>query len=433
MESRRAWGYADTNILYVSDGASIDWRRQNGSREMPFRRIQQAIDAHGEPANAAEELQVRRIVVMGGAYIEDLVLPGAGVWEIVFEGFSFVTGDVSIAPNANVVHVLDPTYRFTTLKGVLVAWTGDWTITDGAATQDCELQLDGVHVDGGLDGTGHNSWAQCDFRLVEFSGAFNAPNARLASVEACDFDGAVTVQTYVTVRDTAMGTLTPGSSPTDVLAGLINCDIVAWGGGAGVNCVADGQTVKAFISHSQVIPDDFVPYGFADEVIFSAEQLDQQLTADVLGIATEGEHGGAGSGIIIPEEVLVQDVVIEYKAWLVADDDNAAETWTSRVRLGGLAGDVVNAIAAFDLETDRGWYFEGQLHLHTVGAAGEVDARAYNLNHPAGGAVEAPQYIVGAAIDTTGDVTICVTGECSTAHADNQVTLTKFQVQVRKI
>lgn len=150
---------------------------------------------------------------------------------------------------------------------------------------------------------------------------------------------------------------------------------------------------------------------------------DSQLTGDGLGAATEGAH----TAVQIPQPAITAaGRRLTFNAYLYADADNGADTWTVRVRLGGLAGVLIVSSGAFDLAAAAGVWVEGMLTIRTVGAGGTFDARVRLYNEVGPTVVE--DLVFAGAVDTTVAQDLVVTGESSSANANQQMTLRMLDV-----
>lgn len=156
---------------------------------------------------------------------------------------------------------------------------------------------------------------------------------------------------------------------------------------------------------------------------------DSQLTADVIGAATEAAHTALAA--FTANELGVARRVIKFKARWHVDSSNGADTWTYRIRINGLATGLVLAAPAFDIVDDDEHVMEGTIMIRTVGATGTFNASCvYSVADSVSTAVGLISAATPPIIDTTGSNALTATSECSSANAGNQVTLREFWAEL---
>ena len=149
---------------------------------------------------------------------------------------------------------------------------------------------------------------------------------------------------------------------------------------------------------------------------------DSTLTADAIGAATEAIHTAlALAG-------LTARASVKFFARLIVLSDNAADTWTVRLRLGGLGGALIGDLGALNIAANQMITLEGSIQIRTTGAGGTFDAHV-RLWDPVAAEMQQDS-VIGGAVNTTAAVSLVVTGECSSANADNQVSLREFWAEV---
>ncbi len=119
---------------------------------------------------------------------------------------------------------------------------------------------------------------------------------------------------------------------------------------------------------------------------------------------------------------------IKFRARIELVTQTGTDTWTFRVRIGGVAGAIVAAFTAFDAAANDVYIIEGEMMIRAVGASGSFDAAASLIDYVNGTATERVA-VNGTTIDTTADGAFVVTAECSTTN-DNDITLTECNVEV---
>lgn len=153
---------------------------------------------------------------------------------------------------------------------------------------------------------------------------------------------------------------------------------------------------------------------------------DSTLTADVIGAATETAH----TAITLPYLFLNKTRrVVKFRGRLHVIAANAADTWTFRVRLGGLTGAVLVASAAIDIVTNDVFEVSGTIELRTLGASGTFDSVVTFLDI-VNDAADVDTVVLAGTIVTTADVSLVVTGTCSSNNAGNQVSLRNFSAEI---
>lgn len=152
---------------------------------------------------------------------------------------------------------------------------------------------------------------------------------------------------------------------------------------------------------------------------------DSLLAADVIGATTEAAHT---SVTIAADAIGTARRLIKFRARLHVIAANGADTWTFRARLGGLAGVLLQASAAINITAADIYLFEGAIEVRTLGASGTFDSTCAFSDFT--GANDAIAAVIAGAVDTTGDVDLTITGECSTNNAGNQVSLRHLSVEV---
>ncbi len=154
-------------------------------------------------------------------------------------------------------------------------------------------------------------------------------------------------------------------------------------------------------------------------------ETESLLAGDVIGAATETAFTGL---TITSQMIAVARRSIRFKGFVFVDDDNGADTWTFQVRLGGVAGTSFGSIADYDAVTGGALLVEGEIFVRTIGAGGTADGWVRWTN-TVGPAVET-DFVIAGAVDTTADNVLVITGDSSSNHADQEVTLRQFEAQV---
>jgi len=225
---------------------------EDGSWNYPWKTIQKGINAiYGDPDDVSpawpatpEGVISRMVLVNGGTYEEDLVLPPSGFIHLVTMGTSYLGTQ---AVPRGITRTVDPTKNPDAPSPVVLTMSafpgGTWVIwggmtfaqTGGAQFQNVALYR--LFMAGDFDSTGQTSDMQLICEDCSFIGStFNAPSAKGAFwwarfeggaptlntyliAERCQFDNGytVTVTPTAVLRDTTVGgTVTcPGNFPVD--------------------------------------------------------------------------------------------------------------------------------------------------------------------------------------------------------------------------
>jgi hypothetical protein len=211
--------YAYTRFVDMSGSDTIG----DGSPSKPFQTIQKAIDSLGLPVNGTDEKNIRKVIVNGGIYNENLTIPAAGGWQMIANGHvTLGSGDgvfLSSTTKRNVVWINDQTKEFSQLRPSLTfsqafsgiyagsthiaynstGWdiTGNFTISSlggaGGSTS-TELVLNGVKIGGLLDASGKFGILNVCLEkcyLVSSSDTFNQSSTYIGYAKETEFDGKI--------------------------------------------------------------------------------------------------------------------------------------------------------------------------------------------------------------------------------------------------
>jgi hypothetical protein len=193
----------------------------DGSVLRPYTTIQAAVNGLGAPVDAADEKKVRKLIITGGSYDEDVTIP-QGNWQIIPHGFVHLgAGDLnnyaSTTPRKLQFEVT-PDNRFGTSRPSLsiegnpgytgsthMAYNGSGFHISGdldveiikivGGFSDVELNLTGVKVGGnttltltgGATGNVHNNIDRC-----YFVGTFGASTWNVYTAKLTEWDGLIT-------------------------------------------------------------------------------------------------------------------------------------------------------------------------------------------------------------------------------------------------
>jgi len=188
----------------------------------PFLKIQKAIDAMGEVADAAAEKLPRIFYIDGGIYDEALTLPQSGINIFIAIG-PVVIGDGAGAVNAsstiarNVSVTLDntkrinerPTYQFITMNrveastgdvayGTSFMISGNFVLSD-VNSQKGQFYFQGVKLQGNMDDSGLTADDRQDFYMSNclVSGTFGTgKDVHIMEAFRCQFDGLIKIHKY---------------------------------------------------------------------------------------------------------------------------------------------------------------------------------------------------------------------------------------------
>lgn len=107
---------------------------------------------------------------------------------------------------------------------------------------------------------------------------------------------------------------------------------------------------------------------------------------------------------------------------------NAADTWTLRVRIGGLTGEVVLDSGALVAADGTDHQFQVDAIVRTVGAGGTFNS--YDTATHSGALAPTGGFNMGGVLDTTTDVDVVFTVESSSANAGQTIVLTDWSAQI---
>jgi hypothetical protein len=159
-----------------------------------------------------------------------------------------------------------------------------------------------------------------------------------------------------------------------------------------------------------------------------------------LTIAAESALTGAGMGAttetahtpitLLTALLNVARRTIRFKALLHCVDDNAADTWTTKVYIGaaGLGGVEIFSTGAINNVTGDLWEIRGEIYIATAGGGGTFHSVVHGELET--GPADTVVYVTSGAIDTTVNRDLTVSAESSSNHADQEVTLVHFEAEV---
>lgn len=137
----------------------------------------------------------------------------------------------------------------------------------------------------------------------------------------------------------------------------------------------------------------------------------------------------SGGSYAIPADSLLAGDTLRYQILVKVGLGVSDDTLRLRVRVGGLTGTVIADTTAIDIVTDDVFLLQGEIDLFTVGASGTGNAvTLLTADLDAGSATNA-QLASLSALDTTANITLCVTGVYDASAADtNSATVHQFTV-----
>jgi len=425
------WGRRESlDIHHVDVNTLAPQASQDGSAKYPFATIQGCLDAIGAPASAAEEARGSVIEIAPGVYEEDLVIPAG---RFVLRGSNVQLG-TALTPRG-ITYDNDPTAVIAALPGLAIIGvdedptsfiiTGDIVWSDTGAGQQAVLLLKDVDLSGDLDGSAKTSVdniLRCDD--VNIVGDVDCAAAKFDRTQFATFGGDVEVDELMVESCWFGGDITVGSVGSGARPALKNCDFDASPTFTGPDrsFLCDSYTFSRFKAQAGVLA------GNATFHILDASGSHQQTPAG--GTVVAGDAIGATTEDAVESIKVaagdINQVGIKYEIegyWRCAAV-NGADTWTGRVRFGGVAGPpptgtLVLTIPAHTPVPGSGGRLAVKIIIQSVGAGGTFDAHWTYYNEV--GAVVARDCVFGAAVDTTGTGAIVFSSEWSTASADNQM------------
>lgn len=132
----------------------------------------------------------------------------------------------------------------------------------------------------------------------------------------------------------------------------------------------------------------------------------------------------------IPANSLAVGSLIQVRAQGIVTAANSTDTFTLKLRIGGLAGTLLWTVAATDATANDIVTGEYELAIRTIGSSGTMVGVGTFKSIPAaeGTMTIKDDILASTAIDTTASQDICVTGQFSTTNAGNSARIDFFRV-----
>jgi predicted RecA/RadA family phage recombinase len=134
--------------------------------------------------------------------------------------------------------------------------------------------------------------------------------------------------------------------------------------------------------------------------------------------------------VTIPANRLKRGDVIRVRGQGIVTSQNAADTLTVQLKLGGTAGVQIATTGAVDPATNDLFYFEADLVVRTVGMAGTIVATGLQALGTPGTVTGKPFLKASTVVDTTITQDLVVTATWSAASASNNVRLDVLDVEL---
>jgi carbon monoxide dehydrogenase subunit G len=132
------------------------------------------------------------------------------------------------------------------------------------------------------------------------------------------------------------------------------------------------------------------------------------------------------SSVSFTAHELSDGTVIEFEAQGVATATNGTDTLTVKVKLGST---VIASTGAVDVANNDIWHLRGRIVIRTDGATGTLVATGTQILGAEGATVKSFK-LASTAVDTTGALTLAVTGTWSVASASNSCRNDVFVVRL---
>jgi hypothetical protein len=136
------------------------------------------------------------------------------------------------------------------------------------------------------------------------------------------------------------------------------------------------------------------------------------------------------AGGTILKNSLIAGQLVQCRFQGIVTAANSTDTLTVRLRIGGVAGTALIAMAAQDVAANDVFTGEFELAIRGIGASGAMAGVGTFKSIPAaeGTMTIRDDILAQAAIDTTADQQVCVTGQWSVANAGNSCRVDFFRL-----
>lgn len=148
------------------------------------------------------------------------------------------------------------------------------------------------------------------------------------------------------------------------------------------------------------------------------------IQAPVTGIT--GSTEVVAATLTIPAGLLIAGDILEINARVIAAGVNATDTFTGRLRVGGLAGTIIAATSAVNPTVGDGGYLRARLLVVSVGASGVLSGSGESAHSSTLGKVISSAV---SSLNTTAAISVVVTGQWSSASASDLESLVEFDIQ----
>lgn len=181
----------------------------------------------------------------------------------------------------------------------------------------------------------------------------------------------------------------------------------------------------ALIPARQQLPRSSVSGSYGPATVLFASGAQSSAVTNT----TDTTTFSTGSATISGAELVVGDVIRIRGSCFVADN-NSTDTLTLRILLGT---EVLYTTSATDAADNDTFYFDIQVTVRAVGASGSIMASGVVSDIEVSGSTTLVSIRKAAATENiSGDFTILVDADWSVAHADNQVHLEDFVVELHR-
>lgn len=161
--------------------------------------------------------------------------------------------------------------------------------------------------------------------------------------------------------------------------------------------------------------------GFLETLLYAntAESAEHENTTDAADF---------DKSYTIAANTLKAGDVIRIRGHVTVNDNNAADTLTLLLKIGSVT---IVSSDALDVADGDIFYFDAEVIVRTIGAAGTIVANGITAYDAAGTDTEPNNFVLAeTALDTTAAAKIAVNADWSAAHADNEASLTMLTVEL---
>lgn len=143
--------------------------------------------------------------------------------------------------------------------------------------------------------------------------------------------------------------------------------------------------------------------------------------------ASSTETNFDNSVVTIPANTLRVGDVIRVRAQGICTATNSTDTFTAKIKLGST---VILSTGAVDVANNDIFYLEAEAVVRTIGSSGTVVAAGVQALGAEGTVTAKPGKLASATADTTGAITLAVSGQWSSTSAGNSCRLDVCNIEI---